>query len=248
MQKFLPIIFAVFLGVIICSKISAQHAGDPGELPALATINSLDTVVFDLTQATIIGTDVEFPVFILSDDTINALDFSLKYNHANLLYDTILNLTGYMQVLSYYNPNDSTIRFTSNSLTRYANATPLVKIRFNMLAAQMLSSDLNTLKGYLNGTTCSVKLVGTIVTGIKALQDIDVYVYPNPSPGHFSISSEKFIKEVIVYNMAGEQVYMNTCENSQSINFDLGNHENGVYFLKATTDDRHFIQKVVVSH
>jgi len=247
MKKFLPIILITLLSIIY-NRLSAQHAVSPGPLPGLTTINASDTVVFDLTQATIVGTDVEFPVFILTDDTINALDFSLRYNHANLLYDTILNQTGYMQVLSYYNTNDSTIRFTSNSLTQYANATPLVKIRFNMLTAQMLSSDLNTLKGYLNGTTCSVKLVGTIVAGIHALLDIAVQVYPNPSSGFFSIASEKIIRELAIYSISGEQVYMNAHENSKSINFDLGNYENGVYFLKATTDDGHFMQKVVVSH
>jgi len=247
MKIFLPIICIAFLSILY-NKLSAQHTTNLLQLPGITTINASDTVVFDLTQATVVGTDVEFPVFILTDDTINALDFSLKYNHANLLYDTILNLTGYMQVLSYYNPNDSTIRFTSNSLTQYANATPLVKIRFNMLAAQMLSTDLNTLKGYLNGTTCSVKLLGAIVTGIQVLQDIAVEVYPNPSLGHFSILSEKFIKEIIIYNVAGEQVYMNTPENSKSINCDLRNYENGVYFLKATTVDGLFIRKLIVSH
>ena len=79
-------------------------------------IDLSDTVVFDLSQAIITGTSIDIPISIISDDTINALDFSLKYDQVKFLYDSIIDLTTYLQAVSFYNSNDSTIRFTSNSI------------------------------------------------------------------------------------------------------------------------------------
>ena len=107
------------------------------------TIDALDTVVFDLSQAVINGNNVEFPVSIISDDTINSLDFSLKYNQINLSYDTIIDLTTYLQSFAFYNNNDSTLRFTSYCFQAISHDTSLVSIHFNMLSAQIANADFN---------------------------------------------------------------------------------------------------------
>ena len=122
-----------------------------------ASIDLLDTVVFDVSNAIKIGNVISFPISILSDDTVNALDFSFKYNQTNLTYDSITDLTTYLQALAFYNPNDSTVRFTSNSFQRYVNNTPLVMLHFTLLTSQFITSDINTIKGYLNGNVCSIR-------------------------------------------------------------------------------------------
>src|SRR4051794_4731655 len=92
-------------------------------------INQYDTVVFNVLQAVYQGGYVEFPVFFRSDDTINALDFSFKFNTACFTYDTVIKLASYLTVNANYDSGLSRLIFTSYSLQRITNDTPLVKIR-----------------------------------------------------------------------------------------------------------------------
>ena len=162
MKKYVFISLLLFL---FTTKIFSQSTSQRAQ-----TINALDTVVFDLSQSVITGNNVWFPVSILSDDTIYALDFSLKYNQNNLAYDSIINLTNYLQPFSYYNSNDSTWRFTSNSLQQITNDTPLVSVSFNLIGGLLTNSDLYTIKAYLNGTQCSIKLNNVSFIGIDEIE------------------------------------------------------------------------------
>src|SRR5690349_12324037 len=76
-----------------------------------STIDMLDTVVFDISQSSMAGNQVSFPVYIITDDTINSLDFSLVFNETNFSLDTIINLTTYLQPV--YNLTMGTLYFTS---------------------------------------------------------------------------------------------------------------------------------------
>ena len=78
-------------------------------------INNLDTVVFDLAQQTNTTSTVMFPVYFLSDDTVNALDFSFKFDMSKFSYDTIFNHTNYLTAV-FYQAADSVLRLTSYSL------------------------------------------------------------------------------------------------------------------------------------
>ncbi len=139
----------------------------PLGLTELMYINEFDTVYFDLSQSNISNGYIDIPVYIIAYDTINSLDFAFKYNHANLEYVTIKNLTSYLQgVLYSYNNTDSNIRFTSYSFKNYNSYVSLVLIRFRMLSDKVLHSDLNSMVAYLNGERVVVKIVGNAVMGI----------------------------------------------------------------------------------
>ena len=130
-------------------------------------INSSDTVVFDLSQATCTSGLTQIPVSILSVDSVYTLDFSLKYDHTELAYDSITKLRSYISESSYYNPPDSTVRMSSyNGSTFWAfeNNTGLVSVYFDLLSGQINSSYLNSIKAFLNGDSCSVKIIDAIST------------------------------------------------------------------------------------
>jgi hypothetical protein len=133
----------------------------PGNLSTarIATVDAMDSVIFDLSKTIISGSSVSFPVSIFSDDTINALDFSFKYNQTTLTYDSIHNLTAYIQPLAYYSTVDSTVRFTSYSVQSYSNAVSLVTVHFTMLGTQLNDTDLYTVNTYLNGNHCSFRMI-----------------------------------------------------------------------------------------
>src|SRR4030095_8126599 len=97
MKKLLLILlcFTTFTG--------AFAAGETGTIPAagdlshsatrISSINASDSVLIDLDNFIKAGNDIAVPVYILTDDTIYSLDFSFKYNHDNLTYDTMVNQT-----------------------------------------------------------------------------------------------------------------------------------------------------------
>lgn len=100
------------------------------------------------------------------------------------------------------------------------------------------------------------EVAGTISTGTTKLnlENRLMIVYPNPSNGIFTISmkNEKLkMKNIEVFNVLGEQVYSNNYQllanSHQPITIDLSGHPNGIYFLKAVTEDGETLtQKVSV--
>jgi hypothetical protein len=131
-------------------------------------VDSSDTVVFDIANSTISGNTIEIPVYIISDDTINALDFSFKFDETKYHYDTIISLMPYLQPTSFYNSSDSTVRFTSYSLHNYDKNIALVKIRMTMLGANIQDGDMYSMDAYLNGDPCSYYFTSALTAGIDS--------------------------------------------------------------------------------
>jgi len=210
-------------------------------------IDNGDTVVFDLLHATINGGFVQFPVYFKSDDIINAVDFSFKYNQVDFVYDTISDLTNYLSSLSYYNAVDSTVRFTSYSLQEITHDTALVSVRFNVLAGTFCSPDINTIIGYLNGDVCSVKVIECISTGIAdpGKTDNGILAYPNPASGWLTIEAPENAT-IELFDINGKQVLRQFMDNpKQQINTQ--NLDNGVYVLKVYDHQLISVQKILIN-
>src|SRR5688572_30028091 len=142
-----------------------------------------DTLVFDLSQQTQGSGYVQFPVYFLSDEVINAVDFSLRYNTADLVYDSIIKLASYLNVtVNEVHASDTTIYFTSYSLQTITNDTPLVQIRFTP-ATQICAEDITFAAGYLNGNAVSVRIVDCSTVGINDAEKNKsiTNIYPNPA-------------------------------------------------------------------
>lgn len=146
-------------------------------------IDSQDTLFLDLYNQNINGTTVLIPVYFRSDDAIYSVDFEFKYDQLKLQYDTILFSPTYLEGLSYYNQNDSTVRLTSFSFTQpISNDTVLFYIQFTLLSgSQLCSGDINSLAALLNGDACSEFVLNCQAIGIDELLNSGrIYFYPNP--------------------------------------------------------------------
>lgn len=212
-------------------------------------IDLLDTVVFDLSQAIITGTSIDIPISIISDDTINALDFSLKYDQVKFLYDSIIDLTTYLQAVSFYNNNDSTIRFTSNSFHQYATNTALVYVRFTILLGNSINAiDLNTIKGYLNGIKCSIKLINSPNAGLNNhnQKKNTLLLYPNPTKDQLNIIIDKK-SEIDIIDISGKIIFHddNLQPNSSNI-INLNDFSKGIYLVRSRSKDFEIIQKIIL--
>ncbi len=143
---------------VMCSCVNAR----PGITTplGLTAIDQYDSVFFDLSQAACSATLAQFPVFIKSDDPVYALDFSLKFDVAKMAYHSIIVHQGYLMASANYNSADSTLRFTSSSMTPIGSLVPLVSVRFTMLnGGQINASDINFRTSLLNGTSCSRRII-----------------------------------------------------------------------------------------
>jgi len=223
------------------ATITINNKSDQPKTPLV--INTGDTVVFDLSNATIAGNYIQFPISILSDDVVNALDFAMKFNYPTFTYDSTFNLTNYISPFGYFNPTDSTLRLTSNSLQTYANNTPLLSIRFNIGSGFTCSDiNLNAITVYLNGDPCSVKLINcttttTSISDVSANPEL-LYVYPNPAMDFFQLdyisNSTKEIS-IVVFDINGRKVIdqkHSIVAGATNIKTDFDKFSNGVYFVR----------------
>jgi hypothetical protein len=215
----------------------------------IVTIDLLDTVVFDISKSdTLPGGIVSFPVSIASDDTVNALDFSFKYNEDDFEYDSIVQIANYLQTFSFYNPFDSTLRFTSNSFQRYSNDTALLKIYFTKLNGEFCKDDLKAVKVYLNGNTCSSKIVECIHTGI-GMSDPELEAFkiaPVPADNFFVIEGKQDATIELI-GIDGRRA-INTQKVGNTLNIETQKMKSGIYCLHIYSTNFSFTKNIVIQH
>jgi len=161
----------------------------------MVNIDSLDRVIFSLDQIQIEGDIVQIPVFVATDDIINALDFSMLINVENLEFLSIVEHAEELQYAAFLNPNDLKLRFTSNSFSPYP-LQPLkaVSIRFRVLSGILKRSDFSNFACYLNGErcTCDLQLKGVeIPVSSKEVETSDLFIAPNPATDFLYIESDE---------------------------------------------------------
>lgn len=70
-------------------------------------------------------------------------------------------------------------------------------------------------------------------------------IYPNPSDGIFTFSSNCNIKTIEIYNTLGKKVY-ETSANQQTSEIDLSYEPKGIYFVKVYDGEKTFNKKVII--
>ena len=199
-----------------------------------AGIDSLDTIYFDLRNLNTAGTTLEFPVYLKSDDSVYAMDFSFKYNALLFNFDSITSVQTNFQYLFNFTPFDSTVYFTSYSLGgAYQNNANVVNTRFNLIGSlQSLSvNDIHHALGYLNGDVCPVKIIAPSLTNIESVNTADFSIYPNPASDELTIVP--FADGVaFISDLTGKQMGSSFRVSSASLNrVDVSAFPGGVYIL-----------------
>jgi len=73
-----------------------------------------------------------------------------------------------------------------------------------------------------------------------------ISVYPNPSNGKFTLSSEITKGEISIYNISGEKVYSSTVNRKQET-VNLSSQPNGIYFLTIKTEQGTANKKLIIN-
>lgn len=77
------------------------------------------------------------------------------------------------------------------------------------------------------------------------LKDPTFKLFPNPSQGQFTISSENEIKEIYLYDAKGKVVYEGQAESNSTI-ISTENLAPGIYMLKAAFSDQIIVERLVI--
>ncbi|MBL0341826.1 MAG: T9SS type A sorting domain-containing protein [Bacteroidetes bacterium] len=228
-------------------QVSPAIGNDPVAAPA--TINNLDSVYFDISQAIFNGNSVEFPVYFKSDDVVNAIGFAFTFDEAVLEYDTIIIVANYFDSPIFsYNQQDSVVRFETFSILQpIVNDTVLVKVRFNVLAGQMCDTQIDSTWTSLNGDVCSYSVVGCETIGLADNElDNSISIYPNPAADMLYVEATE-ITLVELFDSNGRKVWEQNIDSSKSKTaIQTSSFQPGIYVMKVSNQEAAAMKKIMI--
>jgi hypothetical protein len=80
--------------------------------------------------------------------------------------------------------------------------------------------------------------------GIDEQSGSGVNVYPNPVQSNLTIESAELINNIVVFDVAGKEVFRAENLKKQSVNLDLNGLGKGSYFVKISTASGETIRKI----
>jgi len=210
--------------------------------------NADDIVVFDLINSVNQENYIDIPVYLNTENTINALDFSLNFSD-NLTFVSVENQTEDIELLS--NTEGNKLMVTSFSLSSYAVQQPLITLRFAMNSETVENGDLFEVSAYTNGDPASY-LITDMSTGSDLIENSDlINIYPNPNKGIFNleiVNAEQKDVNITLLDLTGKVIFTENVDNVSSLvrEIDVTTYPKGVYLMKIMTDDVIQVNKVVV--
>ncbi len=194
-----------------------------------------DSIVFNIASAYQINSVVDVPVFIKSNDTIFAIDFSMQYNDQKVVFDSIIPVLNNLQYLYFLNPGDSTLRLTSYCPDGIPEDSVILIIRFQVASGPMCSGEIYNLNTWMNGNVCSNEIIDCIVSGIEEQEEIILEIFPNPATDYISINSQ-FNGTVTIFDLnakkMGESIQV---EEGKILYAPVANLPSGLYILNYTS-------------
>lgn len=204
-----------------------------------------EKVVFDLSKAIIKDGYADVPVSVVSENSVNSLDFAMELNSENLSYVTVVNHTGYLQTLANMNDGDKTLRLTSYSLQNYEKNSSLVSVRFALKSGKINESDLTSVEAFLNGEKVSAEVRGARF--VSSENENLVSIYPNPAHEVMNVlvSADATVQ---LLDLEGKQVLFETSVNAdQKHEISTQNFAAGIYMMKIYNNDFVSMKKVVIN-
>lgn len=216
---------------------------------SISNIDAGDTVFFDLVNVSVSGNLLLVPVYIKSDDVINALDFKIKYNHNTLLFDSVQLISNcFDQTTFFESPFDSSVRFTSNSFQDYPSDTLLLNLCFDILGGTYNDSDFYNQTAFLNGITCTAHLVVPPPLSVAEFNQIpNLKLFPNPATNELFLNADR-LTSVHFYDVNGKLVlyYLPKFTFNDCL-IDVSKLNQGTYVVKITASDLVAVKQVVIN-
>lgn len=98
-----------------------------------------------------------------------------------------------------------------------------------------------------NGCTVESACVTIASAGISSLNALNLSIYPNPTKGEFTLSTDEMGATVAILSLDGKTVVANQVINSAKTTFNLSNLDKGVYFIKVSQNGMQRIERIVLN-
>lgn len=210
-------------------------------------IGTGDSVFFDLAAAYQLSSHIEIPVFIRSSSIVNSLDFAIKYDEQRLILESLTVPNSSIQYLFNYNQQDSTLRFTSNSLTPLPNDSILLILGFETFFTPLCSNEFQNVYAWLNGDQCSQYISNCVISEINEISEKPfVEIKPNPSSDFLTISSAVDGIFKLINSSGMEVISQLNFETTKSFQVDVSEMKSGIYFYSFISKNLYASGKVIV--
>jgi hypothetical protein len=197
---------------------------------ALQDIDNLDSIILDLANASLNGKTIALPLYIKTDDDINALDFSFKFNETKIELDTIIK-QGTFEMTYFLNPNDRKLRLTSYSVSDYKTDKKILTLYFNILGNNFDDKEIFNISGFLNGDGCPIKITAkSFQINSIASQHLsnEVTIYPNPAHEIINMTNAENLS-ISIFDINGQIKYLldraSSAEQIDLLGFPSGNYK-----------------------
>lgn len=199
-------------------------------------------IYLDLTKAKQTNNYAEIPVFFHSTEKILSLDFYMQLND-EISYSKVIHAATYLNDALAHSDDDHGLRFTSNSRKNYETDKPVANIRLHTANGTINSTDLESLRGYLNGELVPFEIRSSQTTRIDnsgEKERVGVLIYPNPTSGVLNIEVNERA-EVQLLDIQGKEVLLEKRVTAhEKLEIQTDQFENGIYLLKITNP--HFVR------
>lgn len=100
------------------------------------------------------------------------------------------------------------------------------------------------------GSSDSFLIRSTIQDTMPSGSDLNVQVllYPNPSPGKFMILSEEPVSHITIYNVSGQLIYESSPAPSTKLEVSLKDHPTGVFVVKVLAKNKYHEIKMILDN
>ena len=212
-----------------------------------STLSDENKIIFDFTSAIVSGNSVDVPVSIVSTEDVKALDFAIKFNENELTFNDVVANSKKIETFNYFNPNDRTMRFTSNNFSNYALNTQVVNVRFDLSNGKIKADDFTSVIGLLNGKQVKVELKEKAAgLSVNAAANA-VRIFPNPTNGLLNIVANEN-STVEITDLTGKQVmFVSNLNANVKQEINVSEFSNGLYIVKVYNENFNSVERIVVS-
>jgi hypothetical protein len=183
-------------------------------------------------SASDISKDEEYIYTIGAYNTKNKKQLCIyKYNYAGVL-------------VGYKTLREKDLYFIHHNLPKISLNNKHISINFQDLAET--KKDIYTTGNYWGVFETNLKfLKSEIINNVFPLNNIeDLNIFPNPTFNVIYVPNKNY-DSYVIFNSIGQQVIQNKFVNSTLETIDVSNLNNGIYFLKVLSNEKHFSIKFI---
>jgi hypothetical protein len=175
----------------------------------------------------------------------------------NASINSLINITGKVYningALNNLKINRYTVEYSLPDSTGFIVIKDTTATNFNILNGHLTNWNTQSLTSgnyllwltiFVDGDTtisCNREVVLTNITGINEPTVSDnIYLYPNPTTGIFTIKGDNILR-IKIFNTVGKEIY-----NGHSTTINLEYYQKGIYIVSIKTENGVFIKKILL--